>query len=51
MLPIYRLRNLISYSLKINVADNDFDPYICLWSDGPDQCGGLTNNVPGGLID
>ncbi|CAF1603918.1 unnamed protein product [Rotaria magnacalcarata] len=51
MLPIYRLRNLRSYSLKINVADNDFDPYICLWSDGPDQCGGLTNNVPGGLID
>ncbi|CAF1138993.1 unnamed protein product [Adineta steineri] len=51
MLPIYRLRNKISYSIKINVADNDFDPYICLWSKGTNQCGGLTNSVPGGIID
>ncbi|CAF1067523.1 unnamed protein product [Adineta steineri] len=51
MLPIYRLRNKISYSLKINVADNDFDPYICLWSTGSKQCGGLSNSVPGGIID
>ncbi|CAF1199626.1 unnamed protein product [Rotaria sordida] len=51
MLPIYRLRNLISYSIKINVADNDFDPYICLWSAGSTQCGGLSNSVPGGIVD
>ncbi|CAF1062457.1 unnamed protein product [Adineta steineri] len=51
MLPIYRLRNKISYSIKINVADNDFDPYICLWSKGTNQCGGLSNSVPGGIID
>ncbi len=51
MLPIYRLRNLISYTIKINVADNDFDPYICVWSDGPLQCGGLSNSVPGGTVD
>ncbi len=51
MLPIYRLRNSISYSLKINVADNDFDPYICLWSQGSTQCGGLNNSVPGGIVD
>ena len=51
MLPIYRLRNLVSYSIKINVADNDFDPYICLWSIGSDQCGGLSNSVPGGAVD
>ncbi|CAF1582490.1 unnamed protein product, partial [Adineta steineri] len=49
MLPIYRLRNKISYSIKINVADNDFDPYICLWSKGTNQCGGLSNSVPGGI--
>jgi hypothetical protein len=35
MLPIYRLRNQISYSIRINLADNDFDPY----------------SVPGGTID
>ena len=51
MLPVYRLRNRISYSIKINVADNDFDPYICLWSQGPLQCGGLSNSVPGGTVD
>ncbi|CAF1653297.1 unnamed protein product [Adineta ricciae] len=51
MLPIYRLRNHISYSIKINVADNDFDPYICLWSKGYDQCGNLNNSVPNGVID
>ncbi|CAF0979134.1 unnamed protein product [Rotaria sordida] len=51
MLPIYRLRNKISYSIKINVADNDFDPYICLWCKGSIQCGGLSNSVPGGIID
>jgi hypothetical protein len=51
MLPIYRLRNKVSYSIKINVADNDFDPYICLWSQGTTQCGGLNNSVPGGIID
>ncbi|CAF3444710.1 unnamed protein product [Rotaria sp. Silwood1] len=51
MLPIYRLRNLISYSIKINVADNDFDPYICLWSEGSTQCGGLSNSVPGAIVD
>jgi hypothetical protein len=50
MLPIYRLRNQISYSIKINVADNDFDPYICLWSQGPTQCGGLNNSVPGATV-
>ena len=51
MLPIYRLRNLVSYSIKINVADNDYDPYICLWSRGTLQTGGLINSVPGALID
>ncbi|UJR37024.1 hypothetical protein I4U23_029731 [Adineta vaga] len=51
MLPIYRLRNQISYSIKINVADNDFDPYICLWSEGFDQCGDLSNSVPNALVD
>lgn len=51
MLPIYRLRNGISYSLKINVADNDFDPYICMWSEGSTQCGGLVNSVPDGVVD
>ncbi|UJR19129.1 hypothetical protein I4U23_022259 [Adineta vaga] len=51
MLPIYRLRQGRAYSLKINVADNDFDPYICLWSQGSTQCGGLSNSVPGGIVD
>jgi hypothetical protein len=51
MLPIYRLRNLVSYSIKINVADNDYDPYICLWSVGKIQAGDLSNSVPGGIID
>jgi hypothetical protein len=51
MLPIYRLRNQISYSIKINVADNDFDTYICLLSQGPIQCGGLINSVPDGIVD
>ena len=51
MLPIYRLRNFVSYSIKINVADNDFDPYVCLWSQGFDQCGGLNNSLPGGIVD
>ncbi|CAF4323187.1 unnamed protein product [Rotaria sp. Silwood2] len=51
MLPIYRLRNKISYYIKINVADNDFDPYICLWCKGSTQCGGLSNSVPGSTVD
>ncbi|CAF3474831.1 unnamed protein product [Rotaria sp. Silwood1] len=51
MLPIYRLRNKVSYSIKINVADNDYDPYICLWCKGSTQCGGLSNSVPGGIVD
>jgi hypothetical protein len=50
MLPIYRLRCFQTYVLKINVADNDFDPYLCLWSNGSTQCGGLVNNVPGATL-
>jgi hypothetical protein len=50
MLPVYILRRLQTYVLKINVADNDFDPYLCLWSNGTTQCGNLTNNVPGATL-
>ena len=51
MLPIYRLRRLKTYVLKINVADNDFDYYRCFWSNGTAQCGNLTDNVPGATLD
>lgn len=50
MLPIYRLRRLQTYVLKINVADNDFDPYQCWWSNGTTQCGNLSGNVPGARL-
>ncbi|CAF1194039.1 unnamed protein product [Adineta ricciae] len=50
MLPIYILRRLKTYVLKINVADNDFDPYQCLWSNGKTQCGNLTDNIPGATL-
>ncbi|UJR14448.1 hypothetical protein I4U23_001445 [Adineta vaga] len=50
MLPIYILRRLKTYVLKINVADNDFDPYQCLWSNGTRQCGNLTDNIPGATL-
>lgn len=50
MLPIYRLRRLQTYVLKINVADNDFDPYQCWWSNGTTQCGNLTDNIPGAKL-
>ena len=50
MLPIYVLRRLKTYVLKINVSDNDFDPYRCFISNGTRQCGDLVNNVPGVIV-
>jgi hypothetical protein len=32
MLPVIRLRRYLTYNIKINVADNDFDRYTCIWS-------------------
>ena len=51
MLPMYRLRNKVSCSIKINVADNDFDPYACVFSQSGTHCGGLTNDLPGAIVD
>ena len=45
------LRNLVSYSIKINVADNDYDPYICLWSQGKTHGRWIVKQCAGALID
>lgn len=45
MLPIIRLRRLNSYQIKINVADNDFDRYTCIWSNTSQECGGVCRSV------
>ena len=50
MLPIYRLRRLKPYFLKINVADNDFDLYRCHWSNGNIQRGNLSDGLPGATL-
>lgn len=46
MLPIIRLRRNLTYNIRINVADNDFDPYQCLWSATWMECGGICMKVP-----
>ena len=45
MLPIIRLRRLLTYNIKINVADNDFDRYICIWSNSTQECGGVCRSA------
>ena len=45
MLPIIRLRRLLTYNIKINVADNDFDRYICIWSNSTQECGGICRSA------
>ena len=45
MLPIIRLRRNILHSIRINVADNDFDRYVCLWSNSTQECGGVCRSV------
>ncbi|CAF1070106.1 unnamed protein product [Adineta ricciae] len=45
MLPIIRLRRFLTYNIKINVADNDFDRYKCIWSNTSDECGGICRSV------
>jgi hypothetical protein len=32
ILPTMRLRRNLTYAIKTNVADNDFDLYTCIWS-------------------
>jgi hypothetical protein len=46
MLPIIRLRRNLTYNIRINVADNDFDPYKCLWSTSFIECSGVCMAVP-----
>lgn len=46
MLPIIRLRRNQTYNIRINVADNDFDPYQCLWSQLFYECSGVCMKVP-----
>ncbi|CAF0948611.1 unnamed protein product [Didymodactylos carnosus] len=51
MLPIIRLRRNVTYNVKINVADNDFDPYQCFWSNGSlNECGGVCKAVPASSV-
>lgn len=45
MLPVMRLRALVSYQIKINVADNDFDRYQCFWSNSSQECGGVCRSA------
>jgi hypothetical protein len=45
MLPIMRLRRNLPYTIKINVADNDFDRYTCIWSNSTQECGGVCRSV------
>ena len=45
MLPVIRLRSLVSYQIKINVADNDFDRYQCIWSNTSQECGGVCRSL------
>ncbi|CAF0861623.1 unnamed protein product [Rotaria sordida] len=45
MLPVIRLRRYLSYNIKINVADNDFDRYTCIWSNTSQECGGICRSA------
>ncbi|CAF3567356.1 unnamed protein product [Adineta steineri] len=45
MLPVIRLRRNRTYYIKINVADNDFDRYTCIWSNSSDECGGICRSL------
>ncbi|CAF4382567.1 unnamed protein product, partial [Adineta steineri] len=45
MLPIIRLRSNLTYYIKINVADNDFDRYTCIWSNSSQECGGVCRSL------
>ena len=45
MLPIMRLRLSLSYQVKINVADNDFDRYVCIWSNSTQECGEICRSA------
>jgi hypothetical protein len=45
MLPIIRLRRGLTYNIKINVADNDFDRYTCIWSNTSQECGGVCRSA------
>jgi hypothetical protein len=45
MLPIIRLRRNLTYYVKINVADNDFDRYTCIWSNSTQECGGVCRSL------
>jgi hypothetical protein len=45
MLPVIRLRRFLIYNIKINVADNDFDRYRCIWSNSSQECGGVCRSA------
>ncbi|CAM4753112.1 unnamed protein product [Rotaria magnacalcarata] len=45
MLPIIRLRRFLTYNININVADNDFDRYKCIWSNTSQECGGVCRSA------
>ncbi|CAF3860887.1 unnamed protein product [Rotaria sp. Silwood2] len=45
MLPVIRLRRYLIYNIKINVADNDFDRYMCIWSNSSQECGGVCRST------
>ena len=50
MLPVIRLKRNLTYNIHINVADNDFDPYQCLWSTTLLECSGICMQVPASTV-
>jgi len=46
ILPIIRLRRNLTCNVRINVVDNDLNPYQCLWSTTIAECGGVCMKVP-----
>jgi hypothetical protein len=45
LLSIKRLRRSLTYHIKINVADNDFDRYTYIWSNSTQECGGVFRSI------
>jgi len=40
-----RLRHNFTYAIKINVADNDFDRYTCIWSNSTQECSSVCRSA------
>ncbi|UJR30433.1 hypothetical protein I4U23_017967 [Adineta vaga] len=45
LLPIMRLRQNLTHFIKVNVADNDFDRYVCIWSNTSQECAGICRSL------